>query len=102
MERVSLRQAFHGEPDMEQEGLATDERGPDQVLVKVKGGTLELRVPSTMPDDAVLCKENMDDFLQLVLELEDGSELTVILEAATDLVDTRFIPASERNRESQG
>lgn len=102
MERVSLRQAFHGEPDMEQEGLATGERGPDQVLIQVKGGKLELRVPNTMPDDAVLCKENMDDFMQLTLELEDGSELVVVLEAATGLVDTRLIPAPERARESQG
>lgn len=102
MERVSLRQAFHGEPDMEQEGLATGERGPDQVLIKVNSGQLELRVPSTMPDDAVLCKENMDEFMQLILELEDGSELVVVIDTATDLVDTRFIPASERKRESQG
>lgn len=102
MERVSLRQAFHGEPDMEQEGLATGGRGPDQVIIEVKGGKLELRVPGTMPDNQVLCKENMDDFMQLTLELEDGSELVVVLEAATDLVDTRLIPASERARESQG
>ena len=87
---------------MEQEGLATGERGPDQVTIQVKGGSLELRVPNTMPDDAVLCKENMDQFMQLVLELEDGSELVVVMQAETDLVDTRLIPASERQRESQG
>jgi hypothetical protein len=102
MERVSLRQAFHGEPDLAQEGLAAGERGPDQVLIQVKGGTLELRVPNDMPDNQVLTKENVDQFMQLVLELEDGSELTVVMEAASDLVDTRLVPANERARATEG
>ena len=98
MERVALRQTFHGESDAEGSG----ERGPDQVHVHVKSGTLELRVPADIPDHRVISKENIDQFMQLVLELEDGSELVVIMEAATDLVDTRLIPAREQNTASEG
>lgn len=98
MERVALRQAFHGESDSE----GTAERGPDQVHVRVKSGTLELRVPADLPDGQVISKENVDQFMQLVLELEDGSELIIVMEAATDLVDTRLIPARERNLAGQG
>ncbi|OQY84540.1 MAG: hypothetical protein B6D41_15535 [Chloroflexi bacterium UTCFX4] len=102
MERVSLRQAFHGEAGAAHDETTTGERGPDQVIIQIKRGKLELRVPNTMPDNEVLRKENMDDFMQLTLELEDGSELIVVMEATTDLVDTRLIPAPERARESQG
>lgn len=102
MERVALRNAFHGEPDNAQEGTEVEGRGPDQVLLRVTSGTVELRVPNTTPDDEVLTKENMDQFMQLVLELEDGSELTLILEAATNLIDTRLVPAGERERASNG
>ena len=102
MERVNLRQAFHGEPDNEQEGLATGERGPDEVNIQIKRGTLVLRVPNTVPDDRVISKEYMDDFMQLKLELEDGSELTVSVDVNNDLVDTQLVPADERGRASEG
>ena len=65
-------------------------------------GKLILRVPNTVPDDQVITKENMDQFMQLVLELEDGSELNVTLNSETDLVGTQLIPASERAQASEG
>jgi hypothetical protein len=102
VERVNLRQAFHGEPDNEQEGLATRERGPDEVNIHIKGGTLILRVPNTVPDDQVISKEYMDQFLQLKLELEDGSELTVTVDVSNNLVDTQLVPAGERGRAHEG
>jgi hypothetical protein len=55
-----------------------------------------------VPDNRVISKEYMDQFMQAVLELEDGSELTIVLDSATDLADTRLIPASERVLESEG
>ena len=102
MERVGLRQAFHGEPDMAEEGLAVAGQGPDQVTIQIKSGKMSLRVPNFVPDDRVISKEFMDDFMQLVLELEDGSELTVILDSSSDMVDTRLIPASERGQAREG
>lgn len=102
MERVSLRTAFHGEPDNLEEGAKGADKGPDQVTVDIKGGKLILRVPNTTPDNAVISKDFMDEFMQLILELEDGSELNVTLDESADLVDTRLIPASERAQATEG
>jgi hypothetical protein len=87
---------------MAQEGLAVSGEGPDEVTITIKRGVLKLRVPGTVPDNRVISKEYMDQFMQAVLELEDGSELTIVLDSATDLADTRLIPASERVLESEG
>lgn len=102
MERVSLRDAFHGEPDSEQDGIEVLDKGPDQVTLKVKSGRLILRVPKNTPDDQVISREFMDQFMQLTLELEEGSQLTLILDESQDLVDVQLVPASERGQESEG
>lgn len=102
MERVSLREAFHGEPDQAQEGAEVQDRGPDQVTVRVKGGSLILRVPNDTPDNKVISKEFMDQYLQLELELEDGSRLTVRVDDSSDLADVQLVPAAERAQESEG
>ncbi len=102
MERVNLRNAFHGEPDNLEEGTRAEGKGPDQVTIEIKSGKLLLKVPATVPDDQVISKDFMDQFMQLVLELEDGSELNVTLDAETDLADTRLIPAAERGQASEG
>lgn len=102
MERVNLRSAFHGEPDNLEEGMRSEAKGPDQVTVQIRGGSLILRVPAEVPDNQVISKEYMDEFMQLVLELEDGSQLNVTLDASTDLADTRLIPVSERSQASEG
>lgn len=102
MERVALRNAFHGEPDTAQEGAQVEGTGPDQVTIVIRSGRLILRVPNSVPDDQVLSKEYMDEFMQLVLELEDGSELDITLDAESDMADTRFVPAAERGRVHEG
>ncbi len=89
MKRANLKQEFHGEPDMAEEGAAVSGLGPDEVTIDIKGGTLTLRVPSDVPDNRVLDKEYLEQHLQLVVELEDGSELTVILSEDRDGVDVR-------------
>lgn len=102
MERVSLRDAFHGEPDNEQDGAEALGKGPDQVTLAIKSGKLILRVPKDVPDDQVVTRENMDDFMQVVLELEEGSQLTLIVDESQDLVDVQLVPAAERGQESEG
>lgn len=102
MERVSLRTAFHGEPDNLEDGARSEDRGPDQVTVEIKGGQMILRVPNSVPDSKVVSKEYMDQFLQLVLELEDGSQLNVTLDSSNDMADTQLIPAAERRQASEG
>jgi len=102
MERVSLQSAFHGEPDNLEDGTRTEDKGPDQVTIQIKSGKFLLRVPNTVPDDKVISKDYMDQFMQLVLELEDGSELNVTLDSSEDLAETQLIPASERSQESEG
>jgi hypothetical protein len=102
MERVSLRTAFHGEPDMLEDGMRAQDRGPDQVTIEIKSGKVLLHVPNTLPDDQVISKKVMDEFLQLILELEDGSELNVTLDSGNGMVDTRLILASERGQASEG
>jgi hypothetical protein len=61
-----------------------------------------LRVPNSVPDEQVISKEFMDQFMQLVLELEDGSQLNVTLDSSSEMVDTRLIPADERKQASEG
>ncbi len=89
MKRANLKQEFHGEPDMAEEGAAVSGIGPDEVTIDIKGGTLTLRTPAEVPDNHVLDKEYLEQHLQLVVELEDGSELTVILSEDRDGVDVR-------------
>jgi hypothetical protein len=95
MKRVNLKQEFHGEPDMAEEGIAVTGQGPDEVTMDIKRGTLTLRVPSAVPDDQVISKENIEQFLQCVMELEDGSELTIILNEERDGVDVRLETPAE-------
>lgn len=102
MERVNLRTAFHGEPDNLEDGTGAEAKGPDQVTLQVRGGTLVLRVPAEIPDDRVISKEYMDQFMQLALELEDGSQLNITLDESSDLADTRLIPAAERAQATEG
>ena len=73
MRRVSLLQEFHGEPDMDQEGLEVAGVGPDEVTIDVKQGILKLRVPIETPDNDVISKKFLDRFVEAILELEDGS-----------------------------
>lgn len=89
MKRANLKQEFHGEPDMAEEGSAVSGLGPDEVTVDIKGGTLTLRTPSDTPDNRVMDDEYLEQYLQLVVELEDGSELTVTLDEDRDGVDVR-------------
>lgn len=96
MKRVNLKQEFHGEPDMAEEGIAVAGLGPDEVQIGITEGSLTLRVPSTIPDDEVISKEYLDRYLECVLKLEDGNELTIILNEDRDGVDVRLARLTDR------
>lgn len=96
MKRVNLKQEFHGESDMAEEGIAVAGEGPDEVQIEIKRGSLTMRVPSAVPDDQVVSKEFLDRYLECVLELEDGSELSIILNEDRDGVDVRLKRQGER------
>lgn len=89
MRRTNLKQEFHGEPDMAEEGSEVSGLGPDEVSFEIRGGTLTVRAPSEIADNRVLDNEYLEQYMQLVVELEDGSELTVILNEDRDGVDVR-------------
>lgn len=96
MRRVSVMQEFHGEPDMDQEGLEVAGVGPDEVTIDVKQGLLKLRVPIETPDNDVISKKFLDRFVEVILELEDGSELTIIIGEERDGIDIRLLTSAER------
>ncbi len=89
MKRATLKNEFHGEPDPAEEGAAVASQGPDDVTIDITRGTLTLRVPPQVPDSHVLDNQYLDQFLQLVVDLEDGSQLTIILNEDHDGVDVR-------------
>ncbi len=101
MKRANLKSEFHGEPDLAEEGTAVAGQGPDEVTIEIVRGTLTLRVPENVPDDRVLSREYLDQFLQCVLELEDGSELTIILNEDRDGVDVRLESRAEIKHEKK-
>jgi hypothetical protein len=95
MKRANLKQEFHGEPDMAEEGAAVSGRGPDEVTLDIKAGTLTLRVPADVADDQVVDPKYLDQYLQCVFQLEDGSEIAIILNEDRDGVDVRLEKAGK-------
>jgi hypothetical protein len=102
MDRVSLREAFHGEPDRLEDGTRAASAGPDEVTVHIKNGTVKFRVPKDVPDDRAIAKEYMDKFIEVALDLEDGSQLTIVLQEESSMVDVRLVPADQRDQAHDG
>lgn len=73
MKRRNVKQAFVGEPDPNQEGLAAENEGRDAIELEVRGGRLLLTVPANTPDDRIF--EN-PGYLSGELTLEDGRVLS--------------------------
>ncbi len=73
MKRRNVQQAFVGEPDPSQEGLAAQDDGEDAVEYDVQGGRVMVTVPATTPDEEVLQRQG---YLSGEVTLEDGRTLT--------------------------
>ncbi len=73
MKRRNVKQAFVGEPDPNQEGLAAEDEGRDAVELEVRSGRLLLTVPAGTPDDRIYEHRG---YLTAELTLEDGQVLS--------------------------
>lgn len=73
MKRRNVQQAFVGEPDPSQEGLAVQGEGEDAVEFDVRQGRVMVTVPAATPDDQVLTNQG---YLSGEMTLEDGRTLT--------------------------
>ena len=73
MKRRNVQQAFVGEPDPNQEGLAAQGEGDDSIEIDVKRGRVMVTVPADTPDDEVLEQRG---YLSGELTLEDGRTLS--------------------------
>ena len=73
MKRRNVQQAFVGEPDPSQEGLAAQGEGDDAVELDVRGGRVMTTVPAATPDDQILEHQG---YLSGELTLEDGRTLS--------------------------
>lgn len=92
MERVGLKQEFHGEPDPNQEGINAENEGFDQVALNIVGGIVEFIVPSQVPDDQVAQNTFIERFVRCQMQLENGAELMVWINAGSHGVDFRMSP----------
>jgi hypothetical protein len=73
MKRRNVQQAFVGEPNPNQEGLAVTDDGDDAVEFDLRGGRVMVTVPADLPDDLVL---EQSGYLSGELLLEDGRRLS--------------------------
>ena len=78
MKRINIKQAFVGEPNPDQEGIAA-EASDEQVQYGVKSGTFSLVVHSNVPDDQVFSNYGtisgelmLDDGTTVSFEIPDG------------------------------
>lgn len=73
MKRRNVQQAFVGEPNPTQEGIAAQYEGEDAIDINVNGGRVMVTVPAATPDDQILQHQG---YLSGELTLEDGRTLT--------------------------
>jgi len=94
--RFNLRQAFGGEGNPSQEGLAVEGTGLDAVELAIRGGCLTLLIPSDLPDSAVPERLNrMTRFVRWDMELEDGSVMSITLPAGAEDLDVTITRPEE-------
>jgi hypothetical protein len=85
MRRRNIKQSFVGEGDPDQEGLAVEDEGQEDVEYSIKAGHIAFVVPTGTPDEAVFDKHV---FAHAEFVLENGSRVTIGLH--TDTVGGRI------------
>jgi hypothetical protein len=73
VKRLSVQDAFVGEPDSNQEGIDAVSSGQDAVELEIRGGRLLTTIDHETPDDQAL---EHHGYLSGELILEDGRHLT--------------------------
>ncbi len=96
MNRVGLKQSFHGEPNLNQEGLAAGQDELEEVTLDVRSGRVKFLVPADVPDDKLIQNEFLERFFHCVLELENGAELSIWINEGSHGVDLRMRAAQEK------
>jgi hypothetical protein len=105
MKRRNVQQAFIGEPNPNQEGLAVQSEGEDAVEIDLRGGRVMVTIPAATPDDQVLQHQG---YLSGELQLEDGRTLSFEIQdgavgAQWNVLDEQKIKqADEPTREGVG
>lgn len=95
MKRFGLRQAFGGEGNPSQEGVAVEGAGLDAVEIGITGGCITLLVPADLPDSAVARLDRMTRFVRWEMDLEDGSTMVVTLPAGAEDLDVTITKPGE-------
>jgi len=80
MQRRNLKQAFVGEGDANQEGLAVEQEGREEVSFRVVGGSFAVVVPAGTPEEALF---GAQAFSRAELVLENGLRVTLGIHADT-------------------
>ena len=95
MKRFGLRQAFGGEGNPSQEGLAVEGTGLDAIEIGITGGCITLLAPADMPDSAVARLDRMTRFVRWEMTLEDGSTMIISLPAGAEDLDVTITKPGE-------
>jgi len=95
MKRFGLRQAFGGEGNPSQEGLAAEGAGLDAIEIGITGGCMTLLAPADMPDSAVARLDRMTRFVRWEMTLEDGSTMIISLPAGAEDLDVTIAKPGE-------
>lgn len=98
MKRINIKQAFVGEPNPDQEGIAA-ESSDEQVQYEVKSGTFSLVIASNVPDDQVF--DNYGTISGELL-LDDGTTVSFEIPDGVDGVTFMFSGPSVQNQPDMG
>ena len=95
MKRFGLRQAFGGEGNPSQEGMAVEGTGLDAIEIGITGGCMTLLAPAELPDSAVARLDKMTRFVRWEMTLEDGSTMVISLPAGAEDLDVTITKPDE-------
>jgi hypothetical protein len=95
VKRFGLRQAFGGEGNPSQEGMAVEGTGLDAIEIGITGGCMTLLAPAELPDSAVARLDKMTRFVRWEMTLEDGSTMVISLPAGAEDLDVTITKPDE-------
>jgi hypothetical protein len=94
MKRVSLVECSRGRAD----GEDSAESEHDQVILNVVGGAISFVVPSSVPDHKVTQEQYLERLVNCTLQLENGAQLLLWINADAHGVQVQVEPARTYER----